>query len=103
MSSPVDGSVRACQHRVVADTLVLPDAEWRDQAACLPYPAVLFFGMDDETPAERRIREDEAKAICAVCGVRRECLDYALDTNEVYGIWGGLSEVERKGRGARSL
>ena len=75
------------------------EAEWRERAACLEYPAVLFFGLDDsETPAERRTREDQAKRVCFECGVRKECLDYALTTKEPYGIWGGLTEIERRGR-----
>lgn len=70
---------------------------WRERAACLPYPAVLFFGLDDNEPqADRRMREEKAKAICQVCEVKRECLEYALATREPYGIWGGLNEVERK-------
>lgn len=78
---------------------VLAELEWRERAACLTYPAVLFFGLDDsETPVERRIREDEAKRICSTCDVRSECLDYALQTKEPYGIWGGLTELERKAR-----
>jgi WhiB family redox-sensing transcriptional regulator len=78
---------------------VLAELEWREHAACLPYPAVLFFGLDDsETPAERRIREDEAKRICSTCDVKRECLEYALTTKEPYGIWGGLTELERKAK-----
>jgi WhiB family redox-sensing transcriptional regulator len=81
----------------MSDTRVLPDTEWRDRAACLPYPAVLFFGVDDaESPHEKQAREDQAKSICATCSVRRECLDHALTTREPYGIWGGLTEVERK-------
>ena len=77
----------------------MPEAEWREHAACLPYPAILFFGMDDnEGPAERHQREEEAKAICTGCIVRTECLDYALTTREAYGIWGGLTELERKAR-----
>lgn len=77
----------------------LDELEWRESAACLPYPAVLFFGMDDnESAAERRAREDEAKAICAECVVRAECLQYALEMREPYGIWGGLTELERKAR-----
>lgn len=79
--------------------MLLTEIEWRQRAACLEYPAVLFFGLDDsETPVERRIREDEAKRICSTCDVRRECLDYALETKEPYGIWGGLTEIERKSR-----
>lgn len=81
------------------DTAALDPEElaWRERAACLPYPAVLFFGLDDnEPPGDRRMREEKAKSICEVCEVRRECLDYALATREPYGIWGGLNEVERK-------
>ena len=40
----------------------------------------------------------EAKAVCAGCLVRRECLAFALRTRQVHGIWGGLTEEERTGR-----
>ena len=80
-------------------SLLPPEAHWREQAACLPFPAILFFGMDDnEGAAERHAREQEAKRICMDCLVRAECLDYALTTREAYGIWGGLTEIERKAR-----
>lgn len=83
---------------VMNETLI-PEAEWRERAACLPFPAIMFFGVDEnEGPGERHAREQEAKAICATCQVRDECLSYALATRESYGIWGGLTEVERKAR-----
>ena len=76
---------------------IAPEAEWRERAACLPLPGLLFFGMDDnESPIERRAREERAKSICQTCNVRSECLSYALATKEAYGIWGGLTELERK-------
>ena len=76
---------------------ITPHAEWREQAACLPLPGLLFFGMEEnETPMEKRVREEQAKSICATCGVRSECLTYALATKEPYGIWGGMNELERK-------
>ena len=79
--------------------VLLTDTTWRERASCLAHPAVLFFGLDDsEPPAERRAREDQAKKVCAECSVRSECLDYALTTREPYGIWGGLTELERKTR-----
>jgi WhiB family redox-sensing transcriptional regulator len=56
----------------------------------------LFFGPDAEFVSARRDREAEAKAICAGCPVRLECLAYALDSGEAYGVWGGLSEDERR-------
>lgn len=77
--------------------LAPPRTEWRERAACLPFPALLFFGMDDsESPIERRSREEQAKSICQTCSVRRECLEFALSAKEPYGIWGGLTELERK-------
>jgi WhiB family redox-sensing transcriptional regulator len=80
-------------------SVVIPDTQWRERAACLHYPAVLFFGQDDsESPADRRARETRAKRICSTCSVRSECLDYALKTKEAYGIWGGLTELERKAK-----
>jgi hypothetical protein len=56
---------------------------------------VLFFGPDGERQPERDVRERKAKAICAQCPVRTECLDYALSRPEKYGTWGGLNEDER--------
>jgi WhiB family redox-sensing transcriptional regulator len=73
------------------------NAGWREEAACLDCPAILFFGADDSEPqAERRLREEAAKRVCAQCIVREECLQFALTTRESYGIWGGLTEIERR-------
>ena len=81
----------------MTEPLLATDAEWREEAACLAYPAVLFFGLDDsESPVERRGREEKAKRICQTCPVLQPCLEYALATREQYGIWGGMTEVERK-------
>lgn len=82
---------------MIDERILLDEPVWREDAACLPYPAILFFGQDDnETPAERRAREDQAKIVCETCVVRVECLQYAIETKEQYGIWGGLTELERK-------
>lgn len=72
---------------------------WRGRAACTSHPSVLFFGLDDsESTAERRVREEQAKVVCRACEVRGQCLEYALKTREPYGIWGGLTELERRAR-----
>ena len=42
------------------------------------------------------MRERQAKAICARCPVRIECLEYAVRIREPHGIWGGLNELERR-------
>jgi WhiB family transcriptional regulator, redox-sensing transcriptional regulator len=68
---------------------------WQDRAACGGMDVLLFFGPDDEPQPEREIREAKAKAICTLCPVRVQCLDYALRYSIRHGIWGGLNEEER--------
>ena len=41
-------------------------------------------------------QSQRAKALCALCEVKKSCLDIAMTTNEHYGVWGGMSEVERR-------
>ena len=65
-------------------------------AACKGADPGLFFGPSAEFVTARREREAEAKAICARCPAREACLAYALDTGQAYGIWGGLTEDERR-------
>lgn len=62
---------------------------WRAKAACSGTDANVFFPLTDEDAGP-------AKAICAACPVREQCLDYALETRQGDGIWGGLTEVERR-------
>jgi WhiB family transcriptional regulator, redox-sensing transcriptional regulator len=68
--------------------LVEPQA-WYEQAACLQANADCFF-------PEKGGSTREAKRICSTCTVRLECLHYALANDERFGIWGGLSERERR-------
>jgi WhiB family redox-sensing transcriptional regulator len=57
----------------------------------------LFFAPNrPETREEKTMRERQAKAICARCPVRIECLEYAVRIREPHGIWGGLNELERR-------
>lgn len=64
-------------------------AVWVDHANCLGLDPALFFPGQGESTKE-------AKAVCTGCTVRVECLDYALETGERFGIWGGKSERERR-------
>lgn len=85
--------------KTVASKLASLEAEvrWQDRASCKGMDPTLFFGPEyAETVKEKRDREDAAKAVCAECPVRNECLEYALDAREAYGIWGGRTELERK-------
>ena len=75
---------------------------WQKRAACRGPQAVMFFPPSHfERKDEKEQREASAKAICAGCAVRGDCLDYALDIREPHGIWGGLSEIERRSLLAR--
>ncbi len=67
---------------------------WRAKAACSGLPTEDFFPVGSTGTALDRIAA--AKAVCAACPVRAPCLDYALDTGQQDGIWGGLSEDERR-------
>lgn len=70
---------------------------WQQHGLCRSHDAGVFFPpMHFEAKAEREAREAEAKAICATCPVAVECLEWALETEEPFGVWGGHSELERK-------
>jgi WhiB family transcriptional regulator, redox-sensing transcriptional regulator len=69
---------------------------WEARAACRGEVAALFFGPEGERRPERELREKAAKAVCAACPVRRQCLECALSADIRDGIWGGLTEDERR-------
>ena len=70
--------------------------DWQEDAACREYDNILFFGEDQgESELERQSREGEAKAVCQRCPVAEPCLEFAIETNQKYGIWGGLTDKER--------
>lgn len=62
---------------------------WQARALCAETDPEAFF-------PEKGGSTREAKRICEQCEVRKECLDYALRNDERFGIWGGLSERERR-------
>jgi len=74
--------VRAC----------LPD--WRDDAACLEVDPELFFPDCDTRSARAQVKM--AKLICRGCPVKATCLNWALASGQEAGIWGGLTEDERR-------
>ena len=70
---------------------------WQARAACRgPHASVFFPPPRFERKDEKLAREEQAKAICANCPVREPCLAYALRIREPHGIWGGMSEAERR-------
>ena len=62
---------------------------WQDRALCAQTDPEAFF-------PEKGGSTREAKKVCRTCDVRAECLEYALEHDERFGIWGGLSERERR-------
>jgi len=68
-------------------------AGWRKRAACLDEDPELFFPVGAGEAYQPQI--DDAKAVCARCPVKKVCLEWALDTRQGFGVWGGLDEDER--------
>jgi WhiB family redox-sensing transcriptional regulator len=70
---------------------------WHLKASCRGPESALFFPPAvAERREDREAREVKAKSICAQCAVQSECLDFALRVHEPHGIWGGLTEAERR-------
>lgn len=73
----------------LVEALAVGELSWQDYANCRGADADLFF-------PERGASTRKAKAICGECQVRAQCLDFAIDVGEKFGIWGGMSERERR-------
>ena len=71
---------------------------WMVGAACLGRTDLFFAPDASETRAGRRYRESQAKSVCFECEVRSHCLSEALKSDEKFGIWGGLTERERRAK-----
>jgi WhiB family redox-sensing transcriptional regulator len=70
--------------------------DWQEDAACRKHDNVVFFGPDQgESELEKQAREMQAKSICHTCPVKEPCLEFAMETNQKYGIWGGMTDKER--------
>ena len=98
-----DGSPSIVMGVQVTDTKRLPGCtedlwQWQLHAECRGMDSAVFFSPDTERGPRRRRREAAAKAVCAQCPVIAECRTHALQVQEPYGIWGGLTEIERTGR-----
>jgi WhiB family transcriptional regulator, redox-sensing transcriptional regulator len=62
---------------------------WRDEAACKGLDTGIFFPASDSDAGP-------AKRVCAGCPVRDRCLEWALATRQEDGVWGGLTDTERR-------
>ncbi|HWS44503.1 MAG TPA: WhiB family transcriptional regulator [Acidimicrobiia bacterium] len=68
--------------------LIQTPTDWFADAACRGADTDVFFPSSDAAAAE-------AKAICAACPVREDCLEHALEMRPSDGVWGGLTAIER--------
>ncbi|WP_328344877.1 WhiB family transcriptional regulator [Micromonospora sp. NBC_00421] len=68
--------------------------DWRDAAYCRDKDPELHFPVGTSGPA--LIQTEQAKANCRRCPVKDECLSWALDSGQDHGVWGGMSEDERR-------
>jgi WhiB family redox-sensing transcriptional regulator len=75
--------------------------DWRNVAACREVDPELFFPIGSSGPALAQI--EEAKQVCHRCKVLDECLRWAIDSGQDAGVWGGLSEDERRALKRRTL
>ena len=89
-SSTDQRSVPPREDTVQIPITIEPDEQsWQDYANCLGVDPDLFF-------PERGASTREAKEVCRGCVVREDCLEFALVNGEKFGIWGGMSERERR-------
>lgn len=81
---------------ILASSLVLANAQydWRKDAICRDTDPDLFFPVG--TTGNALVQIQKAKDVCGECPANRDCLEFALETNQDSGIWGGTSEEERR-------
>ncbi len=68
--------------------------DWWKFAACQDTDPEIFFPVSAAGLSHKDIAR--AKAVCASCLVRRPCLQFALATRQTHGVWGGMTEEERR-------
>lgn len=68
--------------------------DWRDDAECRRHDPDLWFAVGHSPGWQAKT--EEAKSICGRCPVRSVCLEWALSTGQQAGVWGGLTEAERR-------
>jgi WhiB family transcriptional regulator, redox-sensing transcriptional regulator len=71
--------------------MITTTMHWRQHARCLGADSELFYPPSDVEEAA-----EPAKAVCMLCPVREVCLEHAITAREKQGVWGGLTERERR-------
>ncbi|WP_082169226.1 WhiB family transcriptional regulator [Mycolicibacterium chlorophenolicum] len=70
--------------------------DWQMRGLCRGRDVSMFYPPDGERGQRRALRENHAKRLCQRCPVIAQCRDHALTVGEPYGIWGGMTESERR-------
>ena len=68
--------------------------DWRHQAACRDHDPELFFPIGSTGPAA--VQVERAKSVCRSCRAVQACLEWAVESGQEAGVWGGTSEDERR-------
>jgi WhiB family transcriptional regulator, redox-sensing transcriptional regulator len=68
--------------------------DWWRAAACRTADPEIFFPVSSVGPGREEVAR--AKEVCASCAVRRQCLQFAIATRQLHGVWGGTTEEERR-------
>lgn len=91
MSMRIGGGVR---HAPMRTPETLTGDDWREFPRCRDEDPELFFPIGTGAAAQRQ--EEAAKAVCGLCDVRAQCLAFAFESESEFGVWGGMSESERR-------
>ncbi len=81
-----------------ATRLARAEEGWEFEASCRSKDPILFFGPNRFEPKRERLaREAEAKQVCQSCPALEACGEHAVEHGELYGVWGGMGEGDRRG------
>lgn len=94
LTEPLDAKRPGATNAIWTKVFDWDKERWRDQAACLHVDPELFFPVG--TTGIAIVTIDAAKAVCRSCPVRDACLQFALETKQEDGVWGGTDEAERR-------
>lgn len=78
-----------------ATTNAADSTTWMEYGLCRQVDPAIFF--PEGRGAAIAVQTEQAKQVCGGCPAKRQCLDWALNTGQHTGVWGGLSEDERRG------
>lgn len=89
-----NGRANARPKEFVAEDRPAVATDWRHRAACRSTDPEIFFPVGDSVAAQ--LQTEEAKAVCRRCDAVDQCLQWALETRQDAGVWGAMSEGERR-------